>query len=473
MSNRNLAPPGDLISSAVAFTESTVGRLLQAFEVYIIVVFAVVTAFLRYRDILLSTSLQDRERRDVVLTLPEPARGSTFRITLPFIETPRISTILGSAIQTKESSREALRRSAHRSLNHVSSWVSSRVSRNRARYEDDEVRLWNAEKVKVDPPYTGNTDRGLARGSASLTQGSKELAEPLREVSANDISISSAQPAILRPMDSEGFEYGGQISRPSRTDVPQRPTPPQDQTSPATVSSVRSPTSSGVNCAGNMTATAEASPVYGLSGIQSFPSVSNSRTSLDELLRQQNQLDQSIKALKLFSARTSANSSHSNSTTSPRSMELTRSPSTGQRTVSSEVSLSSFPIPPWLTTPVPSLPSSNPSSIKRTRGNRLARLAAARPTPVQDTFSSVSPMLSATSLVDIQSPLRLNSIPRSPLGEENESLSAEAGMFSRSDSAGTQYNVTSFIGGGLFDSSSDGFADIHYLKVWRLLVNPD
>jgi hypothetical protein len=420
----------------------------------------VVAAFLKHRDILLfTTSLQDRERRAAVFTLPEPARGSTFRITLPFIETPRMSTILSSAIQHKESSREALHRSARRSLNHVSSWVSSRVSRNRARYEDDEVRLWNAEKVKVDPPYTGNMDKELARSSVSLTQESKELAEPLRDGPANHMSIISAldaQSAIVRSM--EGSVYGGQILHPSRAHVPQRTIPLQVQTSSVPVSSVPSPIISGVN--GSTAAATEASPVYGLSGrIQSFASVSDSRTSLDELLRQQSQLDRSIEALKLFSARTSANSSNSNSTTSPRSVELTRSPSTGQRTVSSEVSLSNFPVPPWLTTPVPSLPSSRPSSVKRVQGNRRARLAAARPTASLDTYASASPVTSA-SLVDIQSSPRFNSIPRSPFGEENETLSAEVGTSSRSDSGGTQYNVTSFIGGGLSECSSDSFPDI-------------
>ena len=457
MSDRSLSPSGDLTSSAVAFTESTVGRLLQAFEVYIIVVFVVVTALLRHRHILLSTPSQGRKRKDVVFTLPEPARESTFRITPPIIETPRMSTILGAATQNKDSSREMLRRSARRSLNHVSSWVSSRVSRNRTRHEDEEVRLWNAEKVKVDPPYTGSIDTELRASVVSLTQESREYAERFRDTSPNHISITPTQDAqseIVRSI--RGSIHSGRFLHPSRVDGLQHTIPLQVRTSSIPTSSVPSPISSGVKHAGSMAATPEASPVYGLDGIQSLVGASDSRTSIDELLRQQSQLDQSIEALKLFSARTSTNSLHSNSATGPRSVELSRSSSTGQRTVSSDVSLSNFPIPPWLTTPIPSLPSSRPSSIKRIRGDRRVRLAAAAPTPVQDTYTSFPPTTSA-SLVDIPSSPRFNSIPHSPLGEENESLSTEVGKF---DSGEIQYNVTSFIGGKLFDGSSDSTSDV-------------
>jgi hypothetical protein len=365
-----------------------------------------------------------------------------------------MSTILGAATQDKDSSREMLRRSARCSLNHVSSWVSSRVSRNRTRHEDEEVRLWNTEKVKVDPPCTGSIDTELRTSIVSLMQEPKEYAELFREASANHISALDAQSEIVR--STEGSIRSGRFLHPSRADGLQHTIPLQVRTSSVPVSSVPSPISSGVKHAGSMAATPEASPVYGLDGIQSLADASDSRTSIDELLRQQSQLDKSIEALKLFSARTSTNSLHSNSATSPRSVELSRSSSTGQRTVSSDVSLSNFPVPPWLTTPIPSLPSSRPSSIKRIRGDRRVRLAAAGPTPIQDTFASVPPTTSA-SLVDIPSSPRFNSIPHSPLGEENESFSTEAGKF---DSGGTQYNVTSFIGGKLFDSSSDSISDV-------------
>ena len=390
-----------------------------------------------------------------MFTLPEPPRGSTFMITPPSIETPRMSTILAAAIRNKEPSLpEAFRRSARRSLNHVSSWVSLRISKNRAHCEDEETRLWNADKARVNPPYTRNIDTELRASYASSMQGSKEYAEFPRDASADAnhtsiISALDAQSANVRSV--EGTIHGGQMSHLSRADVPQRSMPPQVQASSVIVSSVPPPI--GVKPAGSMVTTSTLSPVYGLSCVQSCTGVSGSRTSLDELSKQQSQLDRSIEALKLFSARMSANSSHSNSGTSRKSVELTRSASIGQMTVSSEVSLSSFPIPPRLTTPVPSLPSSGSSAVKRIRGSRRVRPVAAKPTPVQDKYSSVSPVTSA-SLVDVPSPPRFSSIPHSPLGEENESFAAEV-KSSRSDSRGTQYNVTSFIGGKLLDGLVD------------------
>jgi len=180
------------------------------------------------------------------------------------------------------------------------------------------------------------------------------------------------------------------------------------------------------------------------SNIQSLASASESPTSLEELYKQQSQLDRSIEALRLFSPRKSIDS---DMVLSPQSAELSRSTSIGQRTISSDVSLSNFPVPPWSTNSVPSLPSSpGLSAIKRLRGDRRVRLAAARTTPVQDTYTSF-PSKSATSLVDIPSSPHLYSIPHTPVGEENERHYTVAGEPPRPDSAGTQYNVTSFIGG--------------------------
>lgn len=444
---------GGLTSSAVAFTESTVGRLLQAFEIYIVVVFVVITALLSHCDILLPTaSSQGKIRTDVVFTLPEPPRGSTFRITPPVVDTPRMSMVLGAVTQNRESTQEVLRRS----LNHVSSWVSSRVSRNRPRYECEEVKLWNAEEAKVDP---GGMDTQLRASIVSSTQEHEEWVEPIRDTSANHMATTSAldaQSAIAR--SAKGSIHTDQIVHSYRADVSRRTVLPQARTSSVPISSVP-PSISGGKHTGSITVPSEASPVYGLGGIQLLANASESRTSLDELLRQQSQLDQSIEALKLFSTRKSTNSSSPNSIMNPKSVELTRSPSTGQRTVSSDVSLSSFPIPPWLTTPVPSLPSPRSSSMTRIRGDRRVRLAAAWSTPIRDTHAPVHPKTSAP-LVDIPSSPRFSSVPHYFLGEKNESLSGKAGKSSDTDSGGTLYNVTSFIGGRLFAGSSGSLSNI-------------
>lgn len=414
-----------------------------------------VTAFLMHRDNILSTtSLQGQECRNGVFTLPELACGSTFRITPPSAETPRTSTIFGFAAQNKESSREMLRRSARRSLNPVSSWLSLRLSRHRSRHEDEEVKLWNAVKAKADPPYTGDVDTELCTSIA--TQTSKERPGLVRDARMSIVSALDVQSASA--MSMEDSVYCCQIQHASRADVPQHTIPLQVRTSPVPIP-FSLPSISRAEHAESTAIPPEASPVYGLGGIQSLASAPNSQTSLNELLRQQRQLDQSIETPRLFSTETSINPPYSNSALDDKSVELTRSLSIGQRTVCSDVSLSNFPIPPRLKTPVPPLPPLSSSSIKRIRGDRRFRLAAARPIPAQDTSTLVLPK-TLPSLVDNPGFPGFNSIPHTPTGEENESLSAEVGKFCHSDSGGTQYNVTSFIGGRMLAGSGDNISDV-------------
>ena len=456
MSDRSLPPLWAHTFSTVAFTESTAGRLLQAFEVYIIVVFVMVAAFLRHRDLLSTTLSQGEKRREVAFRLPEPTRGSVFRITPPLIETPRMSTIYGITAQSKISSREILCRSARRSLNQVPSWLPFRISRRRSPHEDEEVKLWNAGKAKEDPPYTGGIDTEM-RTSIVSTQAYKTWPEHVHDASAIHPSIISAlnvQSATAGSIDDS--IHSGQILHASRADVQQRTIPLQVQTGlivpvPSVPLSVAKP-----NHAKGVATSAEASPIYGLGCIQSLAGAPDSRTSSGVLLRQRNQPEQTMDTPRLFFAETfTKNPLHSNSVSNP---ELTRSPSTGQRTVCSDVSLSNFPIPPMLTTPAPLLPVSTSPSIKRIRGDRRVRLAAAQPALAQDTNDLVPPR-TLGSPVDIPSSPYFNSIPHTPTGEENESLSAE-GRPSHSDARATQYNVTSFIGGRVFVSSNDSIFNV-------------
>jgi hypothetical protein len=186
-------PSGCLIFSVVAFTESTVGRLLQALEVSIIIVFVVVIAFFKHRDTPLQVAVSSCAglREPPPFTLPEPVRGSTFRITTPYVETPRMSTVLGTATPNRNSSREMLHLS-RRSLNHVSSWVSSKFSRNRSRRGDEEVKLWNAENVKANPLYAGSMVTAVQTGSTMTSQESREWGEHVREAPTNHLLVVSA-----------------------------------------------------------------------------------------------------------------------------------------------------------------------------------------------------------------------------------------------------------------------------------------
>ncbi|KIJ68305.1 hypothetical protein HYDPIDRAFT_24600 [Hydnomerulius pinastri MD-312] len=451
-----------------AFTESTVGRLLQAVELYINIIFVMVIAFLKYRSTLLAT-LTSVKTREFNITLPEPDRGSTFRVTPPVVATPRLSLIFGPSTSAgttgtgRGTTTEALRRSARRSLTRVSSWVSSRVSRNRSAQEEDQERLWNqreAENGKMDPPYTNHPC--LRASLVSLTEEPKEWAELVHDAAASHMSILSALDAQSAGTRSvEGSMSSGQILQAFRAEVAHR-TPLRVRTSglsaPAAPALSSDSHDEGLERAVIMTAPpdsrAQDSPIYGLGGIvrppPPIPAINGSRdsgVSLDELLRQQSELDKSIAALKLFSKRSSGSSSSSQVNT-PNSTELTRfSSSTGRRTTS-DVSLSNFPVPPWLTSPMPSLPSSRSPSIMRMREDRRARLAAAAAPPTSSSEPLPLPPRIPASLADIPSSPHSDCIPDSPYRGDNESLSAAAGRPPRFNSGGTQYDVTSFIGGG-------------------------
>ncbi|KAF8844048.1 hypothetical protein BDN67DRAFT_1008485 [Paxillus ammoniavirescens] len=429
-----------------AFTESTLGRLLQAFEDYIIVVFVVVITFVRYRNtlILIHTSPKGGAFNP---SLPEPERGSTFRITVPVVETPRISMVFCPATAT-----EALCCSARRSLTRVSSWVSSRVSRNRLGNEDDQAKLWEqseAESARVGPPSTGHAH--LRASLMSLTEEPKDWAELVHDAAASDLSILSALDAQSTGTRSrEGSMNSGQILHAFRTDVAQRGVPLRLRTrglsAPAAPilppSSHQASSERAVIMTAPPDSQAHDSPVFGLGGIirspPPRPAGETSRDSgmpLDELLRQQKELDKSITALKLFSKRTSASSSSSSQVGTPNT--------------DSDVSLSHFPLPSWLTPSMASLPgpSSRLPSIMRMREDRRARLPAATAPPTAVSEGLLPPPKILASLADIPSSPRSNSVTDSPLRRDNESLSAAVGRHSHFDSGGTQYNVTSFIGG--------------------------
>lgn len=183
------------------------------------------------------------------------------------------------------------------------------------------------------------------------------------------------------------------------------------------------------------------SPIYGLNGIigrfdtpppvevdssrlsvQPRSPARASETSFDELLRQQNELDRSIAALRLFSPRESTISFDEPPMTRPplkKSISVAASTSSGVRadtsSARSEFSLSIFPEPPMQTT------------------------SFLRPQVAPD-VPHTPPLVPQAEENANQGSFELpSSIPTSPV---------RPGLaHTRFDSAGTQYDVTSFIGG--------------------------
>lgn len=368
-----------------AFSETTLGRFIQAVELYILILFVLIAAFYK-RDNFSRTS---RSRR---------SRGTSSFAILG--EKPREPPLLqpGSnpdvVIGQAFSSEDEVQRPVS-TVSRIGSWI---LSRNPLQRPND-----------VQQRQMGDLEQGTASG----VQQTKDV---MTEDRAGELKEKESSPEI-------------RVSE--RSPSPSVPDPEMDN------NPLQRPTK-GVSFSSyyNMEPPSflqltpregSDSPVYGLDGIinrkpESYSRDSlvaqretNSLSSFDELLRQQTELDRSIAALRLFSPETSTGlleppKPASPSRTKPPLLNRTQSTSTnsysGQRLDSasgrSEFSLSIFPEPPGTA-------EANPTTVRMAKSSRAAIWA-----PTQD----------------------LPSIPSSP---------NQLGTAPRYDSATTQYEITSFI----------------------------
>jgi len=186
------------------------------------------------------------------------------------------------------------------------------------------------------------------------------------------------------------------------------------------------------------------SPVFGLSGIVR-PSTGQSKmdspqdsvtvaepdrsSDLSNLFRKQEELDNSIAALKLLRDSTDPPST-------PSSKE-SREPST----VRSDFTLSNFPPPPWVDGSDPEYPGEAPPNPSSAQTIRQPRVRLNPPSISVDNvpFDLIPPRIPAAMMEHN----RTLSVPISEFAESDLLMSARTQRF---DSQGTQYDVTSFIG---------------------------
>lgn len=193
------------------------------------------------------------------------------------------------------------------------------------------------------------------------------------------------------------------------------------------------------------------SPVYGLDGIVqrtnqgrqipgSAARTRSSAMSFTELLRQQTELDKSIAALRLFSPQQESTRMETTLPTESTSRSRSNSSIGVPSSMKSEFSLSHFPEPPELVTGISGTSSPIPAVALMTRTDRKDSRKS-RFVPMQDASASLPPPRMPILSDYPSSP---QSIPNSPTrqSEGNINMSRSAKI----DSAGTQYDVTSFIG---------------------------
>ncbi|KAG1867916.1 hypothetical protein DFJ58DRAFT_117324 [Suillus subalutaceus] len=443
-----------------AFTESILGRLLQAVELYILIVFMMILHFFRHKKTHVIS--QTRDSALLRVKLPEQARESTFRLSPPAVSTPRVTTLFSSENQSRSTNADAARHSVLATVRYAP-WVSWSMSHGQSNQDEEKTRLWDqneAGKGAFDPSQGSAGNQSMTSAASVTDRVSTEWKDIVNDSvpSFPRLSILDAQSASTGSRN--GSMSSGQIWHAVRADVSTRPHPLKLQTTslvtiPATATSSNE---NGVTVI--MTAPpdppAQDSPIYAIKGFTPQPPQVPSRqcsssTSIEALLELQNELEKTIATLRLFSP--GAPISHSPTSTSPSSPsssrsdsnqtdQLRQSSSTSARTLS-DFSLSNFPSPPWLASRAPSLPPS-PAVKLRSKEDRRARLRLGQDS-ISDTLGLPPPRIPA-ALADMPSSPRSDLTSDTPYQEDNRILPADAWRSYRTDSGGTQYEITSFIG---------------------------
>lgn len=452
-----------LICLVVAFTESTVGRLLQGTELFILIVFMTIYHFFCHKKILATTHMRDLAAEKV--ELPEQLRASTFRLSPPVVSTPRVSTPSSLNSQGRNVNTDAVRHSILASVGRATPLVSWRVSRTKLNQDEDKAKLWDqseAEKGALDPPGAGRAS-ARPQSMVSVASAMDEESTNWRDIVNDSIPYTSttATPDRLsvRSRSRDGSLCSEQIWNAIRVDAPRRSSKLQPLAIPTTETS-----SNGSGAAVVTTAPPDPPsqdlPIYGLNGVTGrSPTLSSNRlsgTSLDQLKDLQNELEKMMAMLRSFSSSspgsaTSISSSINNSNDDGQARQpstVRRSFSTGRQSSStcaptlSDFSLSNFPSPPpqfdSLPTPLPT-----PTLRLKEKKDRRARFGS----PHDPIFRLPLPPRIPAALTDVPSSPHSDLTSDSPFYEDNGTLPAAAGRSSRSSPGGTQYEITSFIDG--------------------------
>jgi len=400
------------------FSETTLGRFLQAVELYILILYVLIVAFYVPR----STATPRRNRTSSFAGVTEKPRESQFQVPP---EDDGEVMIIGRAVTSSDEGSRGSRRQPSResTVSRISSWVITKVSR---RPQSGEQQLWNV----------GDAELGIASEvQQTTTSGSaKEKAPALEEARETPVTTAVASnsqamtPASVPPINTQVT-----VNQGLSTSTPLANERPETGGSFASYYAMQTdPRMSYVPFARNDLRQGSDSPVYGLDGIMNRtpkirdpspllrPPSTYSRPvtldSFDELLRQQTELDKSIAALRLFSPQTSTFPTPA----IPEPVTFSKTSATERQSMStnsrkgdsvsnrSEFSLSIFPDP-----------------------------------PARETFPA-SPLLGRQPTEVASSRFLSSKFPEDANAQPSTSRRPPARF--ESATSGTQYDVTSFIG---------------------------
>ncbi len=417
------------------------GRFLQAIELYILILYVMIYTFFHLRHIPSMPVPTRRINRSSSFHGLPPAGSpdSGFQIQTPYVSTPDLVSAIqrrqpyDEAEKSQRSYRPSLINTRASSISRISTWlIPGRFSRRGFPLGSPGIandRLWNQD----------DAERGMSPdddGKMQRDSFDQSLTEPKQSAKYQDPMFT----AILRGSGSTGDLLSARKSSPA---LPSLTVPPPAlyRTSGADFVMPPTPVSS---------ARLTDSPIYGLSGVirpaRRPPSPAEQTQPIDDpytyfdqsarssgisgLLRQQAELDRSIAALKLFSEITEASESQRSSVETVV-LDTPKPVSASQ----SDFSLSIFPEPPWGRASVDTVRRSAPTQADADINAAAADLASLG----EQDFGLLAPPVMLGASGDHSRSL---SIPFSETGDVETS-----GRSPRTDSAGTQYEITSFIGG--------------------------
>jgi hypothetical protein len=338
------------------------------------------------------------------------SRNSVFLLGPPRFSEPKFNPMFGEGLPFPEVQRSE-ESSQVPYVARISSWLGRKPSRsNRAVSPEERDNLWAHDQAeKGSSRVTDSVEVKLSHQSRSPSPGHAEL-QVIPDV--HDSGYSAAHPAPAPIITSEK----GSTVEPFPTVPPRVYTRDLDK-------QYLYPSTSNSESNGS-------SPIHGLYGIvnpkspmmadvpqtdedprQLFDNSARS-SAISTLLRQQAELDKSIAALQLFNLPGGEDSRRSSiDTSTPKG--------------SANFSLSNFPAPPW----------------------GRESIASAEPVDTRVVTPVIQLTGEATSLQMPERP-RQQSIPLSEVSQRNSDglLTPLGGRDVRTNSAGTQYEITSFIG---------------------------
>ena len=448
--------------SLVAFTESTLGRFLQAVELYILILSVLISTFYDH----VPHRLDDNHKADLPLQLQETKRGSSFHTSpFPFAGNKIASGDVAYRVQ-RTSDLEAPSRGS----------TATRIDTRKMSRKGSDIagdRLWNQSEAEKGE-YTveriiNDTGSPYSYDSAvELPKGIQNWKDLVQSTMVNDPSPGQVgrveswwtltTASSRRNSTSESRKERNVDSDPS---TPSLPAPPSKR---SLFAQSRYSIGSYYACVDRSSSEFQAdaisrntdSPVYGLNVIiprsiqgrsdpGSVAPTDSSALSFNELLRQQTELDKSIAALKLLSPQQDTNIQYSGRNSWSRSASpcasKDRSNSTLGRpsSLKSDFSLSNFPDPP------------DPPEIDQITSTNGLPL----PTVVSDIRLNADGRVRLnlqTDNLDNLAPPRmpvLNDFSNSPpslLGWGSDGSAISMSRLGKINSTGTQYDVTSFIG---------------------------